>query len=117
MIRFEPRIALLRGEPAQQWFAIVVIDYAVQRTHFSRYGHPVPMTFVRIARVLDTIKNDPWRIKGSPQRPALNAIDKGYAIARHSLRLVQVRQLLDQAIAYFVVGVQRENPFALNLGK
>ena len=75
------------------------------------------MTFIRIARVLDTIKNDSRRIKRSPQRPAMNAIDEGRAIASHSLHLAQVRQLLDQAITHFVIGIQRQSPFGFDLGK
>src|SRR5262249_58981306 len=104
-------------EPARQGFAVVMIDYAGQRTHFSRYDYPVPMTFVRIARVFDTIKNDSRRIKRSSQGPAMNAVDKGSAIAGHFVRPAQVRQLLDEAITYFVIGIQRQSPFGFNLGK
>src|SRR5262249_45771140 len=114
---FEPRIALLRLEPSRERLAIVVIDHAAQRTHVSRYGHPVPMAFIRVARVLDAIKNDSRRIKRSPQWSPMDAVDERRAITGHFLHLAQVRQLLNQAIAHFVISVKRENPFALNLGK
>jgi hypothetical protein len=44
------------------------------------------------------------------------AIDEGRAIPGHSLRVAQVRQRRDQAIAHFVIGVEGQNPFALKLG-
>src|SRR5262249_340206 len=47
----------------------------------------------------------------------MNAIDEGSPVTGYSFRFVQVAQLLKQGIAQFVIGVKRENPFALNLGK
>ena len=114
MVGFHFRVALLRGQPPRQRLAVIVVYHAVQVAHFAVQGEPVSVALVSVARAPHAVQYDPRRIYRSTQRPAVDPIDERSAKARGCLRL-EFGEFAHEVIAQFIIRIERENPFRLNL--
>src|SRR5262245_42725903 len=72
------------------------------------------VALVSVARTPHAVQYDPPRIYRSTQRPAVDPIDERSAKPRGCLRL-EFGEFAHEVIAQFIIRVERENPFRLNL--
>src|SRR5262249_56008926 len=77
-------------------------------------GEPVAVALISVARPPHAVQYDPRRIYRSTQRPAVDPIDERSAKARGRLRL-EFGEFAHEVIAQFIIRIERENPFRLNL--
>src|SRR5712691_3416969 len=96
-------VAVLRGEPARQRLAVVVIDDAVERAHLSPHHDPVTMAFL-------AVEHGAWRIERAAQSSPVHAIDEARAIAGGRPRRLEQAELVDERVAELVIRIEREHP-------
>src|ERR1044071_10022993 len=78
---------------------------------------PVRMSFLPIEAALPAIEDCSRRVQGPAQLMAINAIDKPGAITGGRLARSKRPQLVEQFVAQFVIGVERQNPGARDMSQ
>ena len=117
MARLERRIAGLRAEPTGYRLAIIVVDRMIQMQQLAIDAHPLRMTFVDVRRSGPPVKHGTRWIYGGSQRVTKYPIDESGPIAADVGGRSQTSNFRDQSVAQDVIGIQRENPLAVDMGE